>query len=138
MPQGDVSNTSRLHCNDLHQEFRSLVMLDTLVSAVNNRGRPNFQDCTEPYQGALERSMPTRNKIQTAVSILLSRNAEIIAVAVKDPSTQQDFYHLWAVQQDLWNMKYPEVQGNCILLNSGKSHFASVEFHEWDSLFTIP
>jgi hypothetical protein len=113
-------------------------MLDTLVTAVNNGGRPNFQGSTGPYKGALERSLPTRNRIQNAVSILLSRNAVAVAVAAKDPSTQQDFYHLWAVQQDPWKMKYPATQGNFILINSGKSHFTSVDFHKWDSLFSIP
>jgi hypothetical protein len=113
-------------------------MLDTLVTAINNGGRQNFQDCTGWYKGALERSLPTRSRIQNAVSILLSRNAEAVAVAAKDPSTQQDFYHLWAVQQDIRKMKRNAIQGNCILVNSGKSHFTSVDFHKWDDLFTIP
>jgi hypothetical protein len=137
MPTGDAPSNVNLHSEDPHSEFRSLIMLFTLATAINNRGRPILHDCSEPYKEPLERSLPTRNKMQNAVSILLSRNAQAVAVAASDPSAQQHFYHLWAIPQGQWQLKYSAIQKNHILVDFGRSHFATVDFHKWDSLFTI-
>jgi len=69
-------------------------MLATLVTAINNGGHPIIQDGPRLYQGALEKGLPTRNRMHNAVSILLSLDAEVVAVTVNDPSTQQGFYQL--------------------------------------------
>jgi hypothetical protein len=138
MPTSNAPSNVNFHSEDPHSEFRTLIMLFTLATAINNRGRPILHDCSEPYKEPLERSLPTRDKMLNAVSILLSRNGQAVAVAASDPSAQQYFYHLWAIPQGQWQPKYSSIQKNHILVDFGRSHFATIEFHKWDSLFTIP
>jgi hypothetical protein len=62
--------------NMLHRRFRALIMLLTLVSAINYKGRPLFSATVdgdpEPYIAPLEsEGQPARNRLLNAITALL-------------------------------------------------------------------
>ncbi|KIM84798.1 hypothetical protein PILCRDRAFT_369556 [Piloderma croceum F 1598] len=111
---------------DLHREFRSLIMLVTLVTAINNSGEPTSRNYYEPCnEVVLEKDLPSRHRVLNAAAALLVRNTEVLAVAACDPPPHQPFpsahdannntasspvqnysYHLWAIQQDPKQVNY--------------------------------
>ncbi len=85
-----------------HLQFRAVIMLLTLINAINSGGRPLFADDTQKYVPALEENQPTRNRLLNAVTALLVRNHEIVASVVN-----RSYQHVVAVQQSD-NMEEPE------------------------------
>src|ERR1700733_14226309 len=79
----------------LRKEFQSLIMLLTLVTTINSGRRLTVWDSPGPYRWALEVGLPTRHRVQNAVSILLVRNFEVVAVATRRIETA--FCTLWRV-----------------------------------------
>ena len=68
----------------LYNYFGSLTMLLTLVTAINNGGKPVLQLDAPAYHGALETSQPTSDVVLNAVAAILVRNNEIIAATAQD------------------------------------------------------
>jgi hypothetical protein len=59
--------------------FGSLTMLLSLVTAINNGGKPILLIDAPAYRGALETSQPASDVVLNAVAAILVRNNEIIA-----------------------------------------------------------
>jgi hypothetical protein len=66
------------HDSEDHHEFRSLSMLLTLVTAINNAGCPTFKLDAPIYRG-LETYQPPKYLVLNAVAAILVRNREIVA-----------------------------------------------------------
>ena|ERR1700735_1481752 len=66
------------HDSEDHHEFRSLSMLLTLVTAINNAGCPTFKLDAPIYRG-LETYQPPKYLVLNAVAAVLVRNREIVA-----------------------------------------------------------
>jgi hypothetical protein len=150
MARGDTTVMTRSPTRNhrkkaLRKEFQSLVMLLTLVTTINNDRRLTLWDSPRPYRWALEVGLPTRHRVQNAVSILLVRNSEVVAVATRDPFPHQHVssthvsspYQLWAVQQAPRGVKYSAMEENGIFITSGKSHLHTSAFDNWNNLCNI-
>lgn len=74
---------------DLHKELRSLTMLLTLASVINNQGQALLREYKDAYQDPLDRSQPTRILVLNAVAALIVRDKEAVAVAACDPGPPQ-------------------------------------------------
>lgn len=72
---------------DLHEKFRSVISLTSLVAAINNKGSPSLAKSYQRNQYTLQ-TLPeqaaTTNAVLDALTILLTRDAETIAVAAYD------------------------------------------------------
>lgn len=112
---------------DLHKTFRTLVMLVTLVSAINNRGPPTLLIPFKSYY--IGSSIISKgDKVLDALTALLRRNNDIVATTVIYPPPprtvlsapacsetgspleipgQQVSPRLWIIQQSRQQLKYP-------------------------------
>jgi len=79
--------------DDLHKQFRSLIMLLTLVTAINSSGHPTLALGTEPYKAPLEKDQPPHDLSLNAVTTLLVRDNENVATVVNK------FYQVLVLQQ---------------------------------------
>lgn len=137
MPLDDTIRTSSEstddHKKDFRREFGPLIMLVTLVSAINNRGHPIPLDRSKPYQYAVSGSLQIRNdsEMLDAVLPLLVRDDEAVAITAYDPSIQglglqfaqsktssnlsmleqRRFYHVWVIQQVNYAATYKHSTG---------------------------
>ena len=66
---------------DLRSQFNTLIMLLTLVTAVNNGGHPTLHDCDSTRAQQEDVDQRTRNSILNAVAALLVQDYDIIAIA---------------------------------------------------------
>jgi hypothetical protein len=101
---------------DLQKEFDSIIMLNTLVTAVNTGGHPTLSNYSEPYQEPFDRNLPTHNRVLNAVATILVRDIEVVAVTVHYPFShqppfssedRQDSYPLLVIQQSPRRVRLP-------------------------------
>jgi hypothetical protein len=151
-PLSDYPNSS------LHAEFRTLTMLLSLVTAMNNlqTGLPTLVSVfEEEYHDPLETAgQTTQSLAMNAAAVIFSRDTEIVAVAGPSSSSQQPTY-LLAIQdesqvKDLHFMNtvvaYPDdtdmhiqSEGGLFpsqfsLLKAGTSHWPSIIKDPWYGL----
>jgi hypothetical protein len=74
---------------NLHKEFRSLITLTTLVTAINNKDRPTLKQPSELNLSPLATSQPARNIVLNAVATILEPDYQVIAAAAYDPPPPQ-------------------------------------------------
>lgn len=65
---------------DLHKRFNSIIMLTTLVAAVNNDGYPTLPQDLKSVKSEEDNDHRTRSMILNAIAALHTRNSEIVAV----------------------------------------------------------
>jgi hypothetical protein len=83
-----VVNSENLTERDaLQREFRTLIMLLTLVLSINNDGHATLPRSLPDYRGNLERNLPITCTALNAVAAILVRNFEHVAVVAHDPRT---------------------------------------------------
>lgn len=69
---------------DLHREFRSLIMILGLVTAINNGGHSTLaQDFREGYIALLDTSLPAPSVVANSISTILVKNVEVIACMIQ-------------------------------------------------------
>ncbi len=107
--------------NDLHRQFRSVITLFTLVSAINHNGYPRISEKQYTYPGALEESQPPIKRTLNAVTSLLVRNHNVVATAVSE-----SYYQVLALHQ-------PEGEGDAQADLESQDHGSEVEFSESDT-----
>ena len=123
LPLGDTVVTQTLpavlkmshHNEDLHRKSHSLLMLLTLVTAINNGGRPNLPGHSGSYQMLPDRELPTYEEVLNAIAILLVQDAEVVAVTAcplhdNPASGQRNSFQVWALQQGP-QVNYPATEG---------------------------
>jgi hypothetical protein len=78
--QSDAVEAAQLSA--LHNQFRSITMLLTLLTAVNNQGYPTLGKVTKgsAFQGVLEPPQPHREVLLNALAAILVRDTEVVAV----------------------------------------------------------
>ena len=149
---------------ELQKEFFSIIMLLTLVAAINNGGHPtlvnrseSYQEAFESYQEPFDRSLPYNNRVLNAAATLLVRNFDVVAVTADHPSSDQEYFKLLVIHPDLRYRgertfrsgvaPYPDHQNKFVgdkdsedgvLVNTGNSHLRSIQSGIWDDLFAIP
>jgi hypothetical protein len=69
----------------LHEKSRSLISLTTLIASINNKGHPTLAGGVPPTQNQMNE--PTTNVILDAVTMLLVRSNEVVAVAAISEQT---------------------------------------------------
>ena len=138
--------------NDLHRQFRSVIELLTLVSALNHGGHPRFQ---VQYP---EDTLQPRNSLLNALNSLLVRNhdSEVIATAINtsnqvpsESDKPHELYSSESLPNDGPEFHEPEpsellpnhppgiIAINYSVLEKGTSHIRD-RFGDWDVLFRIP
>jgi hypothetical protein len=73
-----------LHAEQLHAKFRTIIMLLTLVTAVNNGGQSILVQQQGPAKDlkiALDSANPTRDNTMNSVASIMVRNGEVVATA---------------------------------------------------------
>ena len=127
----------------LHAKWRTTNLLLTLTTACRNGGRSVLR-----LPSPDERDGTQKLHLEEVVACLLVLNGEVVAtisnrlfITHKDSfSDKNRFFHIIAfcnpIKVKNFN-KEDKREEDCLIL-VGKSHLASVDFHEWDSLFTIP
>jgi len=75
--------------DDLHEVFRSLITLTTLVAAINNKGHPKLAWPFDLHQSTFETEQSTIGTVLNCLAALLVRDAEAIAAAPCDPRPSQ-------------------------------------------------
>lgn len=76
--------------NDLHATWRGIIMLLTLVSAINNAGHPRLLGRNRPaYQSILNKAQTQFSAMLNAIASVIVRSTEIIAISVSSTSSPQ-------------------------------------------------
>ena len=74
----DNVNLTETSTIDLHRRFCAIIMLHTLVSAINYNGRPLFSAAIDgdpkPFIASLKDGQPIRNRLLNAVTALLANS----------------------------------------------------------------
>jgi hypothetical protein len=93
----------------LRREARTLSILLTLVTSINNQSHPTLpMSFEERYFGTFEKNQPNRSIALNAIATILVRNFEIVAVMAHDPQkpplfeNEQDPLDLLAVLDEDW------------------------------------
>jgi hypothetical protein len=92
----DVQGDDSEKLSSLHSEFRTTIMLLTLVTAINNEGRSTLKtparanDPTSLSPGILDSPEPTAAVLLNALSAIFVRDNEVIAVVTNHTVPSQD------------------------------------------------
>lgn len=92
--------------DELHQEWRTLIMLLTLVSAVNNNGHPcllKAERSIQPYRSLFDKSHSSRSAILNGVTSVIVRNHETAAITFSGPSPFTGVSQAYAMHEELIN-----------------------------------
>jgi|ERR1700722_3575747 len=78
----------------LHSEFKTLTMLLTLVTALNNSGHPTLlaRKRDGNYRGPLEVPQSNRGITLNAITSILVRDTEVVAAIAHDPNPPSEPY----------------------------------------------
>jgi len=90
----------------LHQEWRTLIMLLTLVSAINNNGHPcllKAERNKQPNCSLFDKSHPSRSVLLNGAMSVVVRNHEIAAITLSGPSPFTGVSQAYIMQEEQVN-----------------------------------
>jgi hypothetical protein len=143
--------------SDLLQEWRSIIMLLSLLTSMNNSGRSNFPMVRSAVKecGNGSDSLRKRNMLN-ALSALLVLNGEVVtcvAHSLEVKSQEKGSPHLTFSDADerfseitvVANPRHKPMDkhfkpnlGICTLVDSGVSHLPCIKRGDWANILTIP